>query len=260
MSRAVPPLVAAGLALCLADGAAAKMVPRAEKGAILLLAEAAPAGLDQPVVVARGDVAWTETYHPQQAVRLLSPAAKRVRPTLPGLAVGTVLFAYQLPSGVAYCPRADFHAASPDIQCLRDFDDDGTFDGGYAVEWQGGHSGVLPEVLESLVAIPKVRYVQIDAAGEMPTPARVTFEGFEKGQAQFLVRVEQEPLDTKETCRPTADGDCEVLGLTLHVTPSGAGARIALVSAAAGRGINVITSGGPDISGFDRHPRSGNGQ
>ena len=118
----------------------------------------------------------------------------------------------------------------------------------------------LPETNRAARAAVLIQARALSAFAQTAATEGVTFEGFEKGQAQFLVRVEQEPLDTKETCQATADGDCKVLGLTLHVTPSGAGARIALVSAAAGRGINVITSGGPDISGFDRHPRSGNGQ
>jgi hypothetical protein len=237
----------------------ARMIPRAERGAVALVADVGPEGLSQPVLVAKGQVAWTERFHPQYTVQLVDDVPRRIRPGAPALAAGTILYGFNLPSGLAFCPPINFRSGVPDVQCLRDIDGDGTFDGGYVTDWPTGHSRILPELLMELVPVHKVRYRVVEPDAAMMVPGAMVFDGFRRGKAVFKVRIEDETLPNDEACEPLPDGECRVLNVTLKVTAQGQQAAIALVRASSVRGLSIITTEGPDIPGFPK-PRSGQGQ
>lgn len=235
-------LALAGL-LGLAAPAVAELVARAEKGSVPLVA-AAPVGLEAPVVVQPGGVAWRETYRPLENVRLLDEVPARVRPGTRGVAAGTVLYGYRLKGGFAFCPPTDYRASVREVQCFRDFDNDGRFDGAYVSDMRDMKSRVIAAFLHELAPTNKQRYEAVDIAQAAPVPASVIFRGVKKGQALFGLRIEDDDLDNPMLCDLGADA-CSVAGLRLRVTPEGEGVRIELLSAAAQRRLDVILTGGP---------------
>jgi hypothetical protein len=250
-------VLVAGLAI--ACPTAARMIPRAERGAVALMA-GSPTGLDHPTLVAKGQPAWNETFHPTYTVRLIDEVPTRIRPNAPALPAGTVLYGFNLPSGLAFCPPINYRAGIPDVQCLRDIDGDGTFDGGYVTDWPSSHARVLPELLMELVAVHKARYETVEPTGAMSVPGAVIFDGFKHGKPAFRVRVEDQMIDGDDLCEPVAEtGVCSVFGVSLRVVPQGSGVLITLVDAASQRGLDIVTTQGPDIPGFPK-PRSGQGQ
>jgi hypothetical protein len=218
----------------------AQLVRRAEDGTVhYLLSE--PQGLDAPVEVGRDETAWTETLRPSQVVRLTGSGVDRFQPVrLPGLQAGEILFAYRLSSGLAYCPTrsADLHPRR--VQCYRDFDDDGDFDGGYMTNARSIQSTILPGGLHNLASIPPVTYESADASEAPAVSASIVFSGWRDGRARFRIRVEQEYLDDIDECEPLADGACEIHQLVLRVTElPQRRARIELVAARPQRSITV---------------------
>lgn len=233
--------LAAGAAQALP--AAAALVPRAEKGSVPFVA-AAPEGLDSPVVVKVGDVAWRETYRPIENVRLLDEVPARTRPGTKGVAAGTLLYGYRLSSGYAYCPPTNYRAGVREVQCFRDFNDDGRFDGAYVTDSRGMESRTLAAFLHHLSATRLQRYEAIDIAEAAPIPATIVLQGVRRGQAVFVIRVEDEQLESTESCLLGADS-CNILGLSLKVSSEGEGVRIELLGVDPQRGVEVILTGGP---------------
>jgi hypothetical protein len=251
--------VAAAAWLTLSGDAAARLIPRAEKGGVTLIV-GAPEGLARPIVVKKGDIAWTQTVRPRFAVRLLQAAAPWSRPNLPGLPEGAILFGWSLPSGMAYCPAIDYRSAVPDVQCLRDLDEDRTFDAGYVMEWRGHKSRLFAGVLDDLNPVPHVRYERVPSAVAPQATVSLRFDGFNHGVAVFAIQLEGEWLQPSYRCSPAADGLCKVLGLALRVTPQGEDATIELAGVSDPSDLTVIMAGGPDIAGFDKPSRPGHAQ
>src|SRR5690606_7769029 len=84
-------LLIAATFLFAAAPAHAQLVSRAEDGTVEYLL-GAPAGLDTPVEVGRGDTAWTEQLRPAHVVRLTSSGADRNRPVfVPGVQEGGIV-------------------------------------------------------------------------------------------------------------------------------------------------------------------------
>ncbi len=246
----------AGLAVLAAAwtplSAGAEMIPRAEKGAVIVLA-GPPKGLETPVVVAKGDVAWTQAVRPALAVRLLDPLQERPRPHGKPIAAGTVLFGYSLSSGTAFCPAVPRDVAVPEVQCLRDLDGNKTFDGCYVGETRSLHSHFLLALVSGLDACGQHRYEPIDWDAKDAVVASLVFKGFRKGFPSFLIRLEDETLDSLDYCVPDGDdGVCAIAGLRLRVTPEGDRARIALVSADETHAFAVFSGGGPDLPDLRR--------
>lgn len=238
--------LAAALGLMLLAGAAhAQAVSRAEHGAVPLTL--APLTVSEPVTVARGDRVFDEKLTPYTVMRALEDGAQRVRPgPLDGVAAGDLLYGVQLSTGTAYCQRIDYEAPRRRVQCYRDFDDDGTFDGGYVTEHEGFASQVVPSILRSLVGVPKVAYEPADPAEFGAVNGHWTFDRWRRGEAQFYLHVEDERLSDRSTCRPMDDhpGLCELAGLALSITETeNGGATIAIAGQAQQRALMIVTRG-----------------
>ncbi|MDO9336842.1 MAG: hypothetical protein Q7T61_10610 [Caulobacter sp.] len=227
----------------LATPASAALVPRAEQGSVPFVV-GAPEGLAAPVVVRAGDVAWRETYRPFMNVRLLDEVPARKRPSTKAVAAGTVLYGYRLSGGYAFCPPTNYRAGVREVQCLRDFNDDGRFDGVYVTDARNMKSRTIAAFLHELTSTRLQRYEAIDVAQAAPIPAAVIFKGVSKGQATFVIRVEDDQLDSTHGCLLGADS-CDLWGLSLKVTSEGEGVRIELLGADSERGVEVILTGGP---------------
>jgi hypothetical protein len=250
-----------GLAACLAvfaalpGPAAAQMIPRAEKGAVPLIAAGdLPTG--HVAVVGKGEAAWTERYHPAKAARLLDEAPARARPAgLRGVAAGTVLFGYQLRGGYAYCPRLDYSAARRDVQCFRDLDGDGTFDAGYVTDLRGLDSQVLAAFVHLLQPVRKLRYETVDPEQSFIVESRWLYDGVRDGKPSFRVSIDQDVLPTRRFCEPADDGVCVVAGRRLSVSAEGQKTRIELLPGSVQTSLNVYMVGGPSIP--SQKPKSG---
>jgi hypothetical protein len=221
-----------------APAVAGKKVPSAEQGAVPLVV-GAPLGLDAPVTVRSGQIAWRETFRPERNVRLLDAAVERKRPAAQPVPAGTVLFGYRLGSGVAYCPPGDVSRGVIAVQCFRDFNRDGRFEGGYVTEYTGTGSRYMAGSVHALGPAANMRYERIEAADAAPIDGGYRFVGFKGGMAQFRLLIDNIETDMPHACEPAADGACHVAGLTLKIEPQGEGARISLLAASPDRQIQI---------------------
>src|SRR5690242_14919881 len=98
----------------LIPAASAQMLQRAEQGSVALSIDAFTHD-HQSVTVKQGDTAWTETVRAAKAARLIDAAPQRSRPKVDGVAAGTVLFGYQLSTGIAYCAPIDTAKVNTDV-------------------------------------------------------------------------------------------------------------------------------------------------
>ncbi|MBI1404911.1 MAG: hypothetical protein GC145_02145 [Caulobacter sp.] len=232
----------AALAAVAAPAMAGKKVPSAEQGAVPLVA-GAPLGLEAPVTVQPGEIAWRESLRPERNVRLIDGVKARVRPGAPAVPAGTLLFGYRLGSGVAYCPASDPQRGTAKVQCFRDFNRDGRFEGGYVTDWQDSGSRYLAGYVHALGPVGGIRYERVEAAETPPVEGGYIFSGFRNGVAQFRLSVEGSTMDNTTPCEPEADGACRICGLTLKITPDGKAARITLIAASPERLIQINMTG-----------------
>jgi hypothetical protein len=240
-------LVAAAL---LSQTAQAEKLRRAEQGDVRLeLAD--PIAAEAPVTVRSGETVWQERARPVDWVRLLDSAPLRIRPgrTL-GPEAGSLLFAYDLSRGQAYCAPIDIDKAIARVQCLRDVDGDGTFEGGYVTDTGSGmpESRYLPAMLRGLTGIgTKVRYEPANAGPEQDAKGEVLFAGMHKGRPQFRLRIERELIDEPFACEPIEGGaadECSVLDVQVSVQPMQNGsAQVQVLSANPGRGVIISNVG-----------------
>lgn len=231
--------IAAALA-SVAAPAWADRVARTEMGAIEF-SLAAPVGLETPALVNEDAAAWTETLQPRHLVRTTSDGVERIRyGATPGSTAGTLMFGYNLASGMAYCPPLTIGPGSQRVQCLRDFDGDGTFDGSYATPRRGQESVLLVGQLSGLTPMPKVSYEIVDPSLGPTVPAQMIFRGWQNGQARFRLRVQQEWTRGDLACEPNAEGVCDVMGVYVRVTRADNGAaRVELVGVNPNRRVNT---------------------
>ena len=217
------------LAVALAPTAAAQKIRSAEQGSV-------PLALDPftheraTVTVKPGDTAWTEAVRPTKVVRLLDAAPPRVRPGgIDGVPAGALLFGYRLSTGFAYCPEIDTARMSTRVQCFRDLDDDGTFDGGYVTNDTAADSRYFSSFLQGLVAVPKRRYEPAAGADLPAAPVRVVYAGMKKGAPRFNLFVDKARMDNTLECVVQQPGVCDVLGV-----------RIAFAAAADPKGAIIL--------------------
>jgi len=229
----------AGVVL-LTTPAAAQLVSRSEDGTVDYVL-AAPLGPEGAVDLRPGDVAWRERIRPAQLVRLTSSGVERMRPgRTPGLMSGEILFAYRLSSGFAYCPTRALGPGSSRVQCYRDFDADGDFDGAYVTISRGIDSMILPGGLRGLIPMPPVSYEAVDVSAAPEVEASVIYTGWRNGAPRFRLRVEDEWLRDEEVCAPTGEGTCTVNSILLRATAlDRGGARIELLESAPQRGLRI---------------------
>ncbi|MDB5471298.1 MAG: hypothetical protein JWR84_2858 [Caulobacter sp.] len=225
-----------------APAQAGKKVPSAEQGSVPLVLDA-PVGLETPVTIQPGQIAWRETLRPERNVRLLDAAPERKRPGAPAVPAGAVLFGYRLGSGVAYCPSVDQMRGSVTTQCFRDFNRDGKFEGGYVTDYQGEGSRYLTGFVHALGPAPNLRYERLTIAEAVPTGGHFVFVGFRGQVAQFRFALEEAKMDILSPCQPIAGGACTLNGLTLRIEPAGAAARISLLTASPNRQIQINMTG-----------------
>ena len=216
---------------------AGKKVPSAEQGAVPFMV-GAPLGLENAPTVRPGDIAWRETLRPERNVRLLDAAVARKRPAAPGVPAGTVLFGYRLGSGVAYCPPGDLSRGVVTVQCFRDFNRDGKFEGAYVTEYMDLGSPYLAGSVHALAAAGNMRYERVSWSDAAPIEGAYRFEGFKAGQPRFRLVVDGVKADDLVTCEAAEDG-CRISGLTLRVEPQGDAARITLLAASPDRQIQL---------------------
>jgi hypothetical protein len=207
------------LALALAPGAVAQKIARAEQGSVPLAFDDFKHG-HTTVVVKPGDVAWTETIRAAKAVRLVEPVVERTRPKVAGVPAGTVLFGYQLSTGIAYCAPIDLAKVNRDVQCVRDLDGDGTFDGSYITNDQGADSRYFSSFLKSLTATRKARYEQASHTDLTPAAARVVFAGMKNGAPRFSLFIDNDKLDNPIDCEIQKPGVCDAIGVRLAYGPA----------------------------------------
>lgn len=215
----------ATLAMMLAAPAAfADKVPRAEMGKVrLVLADATPQ--NKAVVLKPGELAWDELVRPADTVRLLDEAPVRIRPNkTDGAPAGAVLFGYQLSSGVAYCAPGDVSKMDRSVQCFRDFDADGKFDGGYVTRETSVDTRYFSSLVHGLTAVTKIRY-EPAASGDLPAARmRVVYKGLKKQSPRFDVYVEDAKLEKPIDCAVSEAGVCELLGRSVAFTTQADGA------------------------------------
>lgn len=221
-----------------APAMAGKKVPSAEQGSVPLVI-AAPQGLETPVTIRLGEVAWRETFRPERNVRLLDAAAPRKRPAAQAVPAGTVLFGYRLGSGVAYCPTGDLTRGVVTVQCFRDFNRDGKFEGAYVTEYMETGSRYMAGSVHALGPAGNMRYERIEAADAAPIEGAFRFVGFKGGIAQFRLLIDNIETDIAHACEPVAGGACRMVGLTLRVEPQGDRAQVSLLDVSPARQIQI---------------------
>ncbi|MBI1187682.1 MAG: hypothetical protein GC206_10210 [Alphaproteobacteria bacterium] len=209
----------------------AELVRRDEAGAALFVLTAPVEPGAAAVEVAAGGLAWTESLRPQSAVRLLTDAPARNRPgRTEGPPSGAILFAYSMQhGGESFCPFGP--PGSQRVQCFRDFDADGDFDGAY-VSIPLGRDYVLR--VGRLTRLTPVRQLAFEAVAADALPsleAQLSFDGWRGDAARFTLKTAQERLGEYE-CAPDASGVCTMLGLSLRVERTQAGGASITVLAA----------------------------
>ena len=222
----------------LTGAASAQMVWRAEDGFVRYQLSA-PVGFEAPMEVGRGDAVWAEYIRPAEVVRTTTEGVDRPgNLRAPGVPSGAILFAYTLSTGNAYCPLTA--PGAPRVQCYRDFDGDGTFEGSYVTISRSIDATVLPGGLRGLTAMPRVSYEPASVEDAPVVMGQVVLVGFSDGSPRFRVRVEDEWLQDAALCDLGDDLLCNVYGVTLRVLPlAGGRVRIELVEAPPGRTLTV---------------------
>jgi hypothetical protein len=203
------------LAVILAPTADAQKIRSAEQGSVPLVLD--PFTHERSVVTVKpGDTAWTEAVRPTKVVRLVDAAPPRIRPgNIDGVPAGAILFGYRLSTGFAYCPQIDTARPNTRVQCFRDLDGDGTFDGGYVTNDTSADSRYFSSFLQGLVSVAKRRYEPAASADLPPAPVRVVYAGLKKGAPRFNLFMETDKMDTTLDCVIQHPGVCDVLGVRI---------------------------------------------
>lgn len=200
----------------------AQMIRRAENAVVELMVlppEEVASGQ-----VERGGTLWIERSFPVYVARLVDEAPERTRPRRGApLEAGTVLFGLSVTNGVAYCPPIDFDAPVRRVQCFRDLDDNGTFDGRYLTRSYGIDSQYMAAFVHALDRAPQIAYERLEPTPDMATQSRIVFDGFRRGQPTFRRYLDEQRLETRWTCEPISDaaGTCDLMGVVLRVTSHG---------------------------------------
>jgi hypothetical protein len=229
----------------MAPAAMAQKIPSAEAGTAPLVL--APFEAPAPTISVRpGEVAWTEHLVPLYAARLIDPAKPRGRPGADGVPADTLLFGYQLSTGMAYCPPLNPEKSTKRVQCFRDLDNDGKFDAGYVSDGHDADTRYFSSFLHAITGVPKYRYEQVSGAMMTAAPASIIFVGMQDGAPRFRVRIENENLEDIETCEVSEPGVCTAMGVHLRFDPAQQGSlTLTFDGADANRAVGVMNEYDP---------------
>lgn len=239
------PFALAVLVAAMAPAATAQKIPSAEAGvaSLTFAAFVAPA---EPVTVSPGGVAWTERVLPEYAVRLIDEAKQRPRPGTDGVPAGTLLFGYQLSTGMAYCPPLDPAKPFKRVQCFRDLDNDGKFDAGYVSGDQNAESRYFSNFLRAITAVPKYRYERVSGDLLPSAAGSILFVDMKDGAPRFQLRVDNEKLITITSCAVTSPGVCNAYGVQMQFSTGDGGAlSLTFDGAATNRSLSVMNEFDP---------------
>jgi len=238
-------LALALLVAATAPAATAQKIPSAEAG-VASLSFAAFAAPAETVTVKPGDAAWTEQILPAYAVRLIDEAKNRPRPGTDGVPAGTLLFGYQLSTGMAFCPPLDPAKPFKRVQCFRDLDNDGKFDAGYVSGDQDADSRYFSSFLRAIMAVPKYRYERVSGDLLPPATGRIVFVDIKDGAPRFQLHVDKAKMVNITTCRIAEPGVCDAFGVRLKFSPGDGGAlSLTFVGAATNRSLDVMNEFDP---------------
>jgi hypothetical protein len=229
----------------LAPAAVAQKIPSAEAGvAPLAFAEFSPPG--ETVTVKPGEVAWQERVIPLYVVRLIDPAKPRPRPNTDGLPAQTLLFGYQLSTGMAYCPPLNPDKSHKRVQCFRDLDNDLKFDAGYVSDGDDADSRYFSSFLRAIAAVPKYRYENAPDANMPAATGSIIFVDMKDGAPRFKMRLDNENLENIHACEVTEPSVCNVYGVQLRFGSLQEGAlTITFEGAATNRSLNIMNTFDP---------------
>ena len=239
-------LIGTCLGAALGAAADAQMLRSADNAASRLYI-GAPQGLDTPRLVGDGETVWTERVYPMEAVRLTETVPERNRPRhAEAVPAGTVLFGIQLSdAAIVYCEPVEYDANVRRVQCLRDIDGNGTFDGGYLSRQRGIDSRFVIAFVHALQGVGQVAYEEIDRPASLETTGRVHLETGSDGPV-FIRTIDEEEIEHEFRCEQAGENPqvCNVLGVRLRVIPEGDAYRIALLEAPQERGFVIQIDAG----------------
>lgn len=232
-------------AAALAPVAVAQKIPSAEAGvAPLALAEFSPPA--ETVTVKRGEVAWVEQVVPVHVVRLLDEVKFRPRPNADGLPAQTLLFGYQLSTGMAYCPPLNPEKSFKRVQCFRDLDNDLKFDAGYVSDGDDADSRYFSSFLRAIAAAPKYRYEHAPEALMPAATGSIIFHDMKDDAPRFRMRLDNANLENIHVCEVTEPNVCVAFGVQLNFEPAQDGAvTFTFEAAASNRGFDIMNEFNP---------------
>ena len=240
-------LIGTCLGTALTAAAADAQMLRSADNAASRLYIGAPQGLDAPRRIGDGETVWTERVYPMDTVRLSQDAPERNRPRhADAVPAGAVLFGIQLSDeAIVYCEPVDYDANVRRVQCLRDIDGNGTFDGGYLSRQRGIDSQFVIAFVHALQSVDQVAYETIERPAALETTGRVRLE-IERDGPVFVRTIDEEEIEHEFRCSTPGDDPtvCDVLGVRLRVEPDGDAYRISLIEAPEERGFIIQIDAG----------------
>ena len=222
-----PTLCAAVTALLIAfaPAANAQRVLTREAGSVRII-YAPWEGALEPRILRAGDEAWAETLIIDDAVRLERDVPARVRPGALAAQAGTVLYGYQLLRGAAYCVPFDLsndHVRS--VQCFRDFNDDGIFDGTYVAESYNRDARAFPQHVYALIGQRgAINYTRLDVSEAPRFPARVVFVRMSDGAPRLRLETDRDIGSLEDDCIIVEAEVCHWAGAVFRFKPQDDGA------------------------------------
>lgn len=227
--------------VALAPQAHAQRVATREAGAVEL-AFAPWSEAIEPRTVRPGEVAWEEALVIPDAVRLLKDVPERVRPGALEARAGSVLYGYQLSNGTAYCAPFDLRGSYvQQVQCFRDFNNDGMFDGAYVAQSLHRSTRAFPRHVYGLVGQRgAITYAPIESQDAPRIAARVIFERMSDGAPRLRLDTHDHVGGDEAVCEPVSADMCDWYGVRVQFAAQADGSvQIQPVVINDGRGFRV---------------------
>ncbi|WP_135211394.1 hypothetical protein [Vitreimonas flagellata] len=182
-------------------------------------------GAIEPRIVRPGDETWVETLIIHDAVRLERDVPARVRPSALAAQAGTVLYGYQLLRGAAYCVPFDLsndHVRA--VQCFRDFNDDGIFDGAYVAESYNRDARAFPRHVYALIGQRgAINYTRLNVNEAPSFPARVVFVRMSGDTPRLRLETDRDIGTLEQDCEIIEPEVCNWAGAVFRFKPQANG-------------------------------------